>query len=387
MSLSRVLLVAKNPIDGQPQDVLTDGTGKIQVAGASGGGGGDGAILDGVDPLIKATVTAAKALKVDGSAVTQPVSGTFWQATQPISAVSLPLPTGAAAEHTGAASYHSVRLTDGTTFYDGRSVTVQNASLAITAASLPLPTGAATDASLTNGNQRGSMKLLDSAGTNVATISAAGALRVDGSAVTQPVSGTFWQATQPVSIAATVTVDTELPAAAALADATANPTVPLLGAAQLVFNGTTWDRQRGDTTSGAWVQIKAAIPAGTNLIGRMNLEPQTANGLLVGRVISAATTNATSVKGSAGQVYGWYLYNANAAVRYLKIYNKASAPTVGTDTPIMTIPIPPGSAANVEYTNGVAFGTGIAIAITTGVADSDTGAVAANEIIVNLLYK
>lgn len=37
---------------------------------------------------------------VDGSAVTQPVSGTFWQATQPVSAASLPLPTGAATETT-----------------------------------------------------------------------------------------------------------------------------------------------------------------------------------------------------------------------------------------------------------------------------------------------
>ena len=33
---------------------------------------------------------------VDGSAVTQPVSGTFYQATQPVSAASLPLPSGAA---------------------------------------------------------------------------------------------------------------------------------------------------------------------------------------------------------------------------------------------------------------------------------------------------
>lgn len=39
-----------------------------------------------------------------------------------------------------------------------------------------------------------------------------------------------------------VPVDTELPAAAALADATANPTTPLAGSAGLVFNGTTWDR-------------------------------------------------------------------------------------------------------------------------------------------------
>lgn len=42
------------------------------------------------------TAANATAVKVDGSAVTQPVSGTFFQATQPVSASSLPLPTGAA---------------------------------------------------------------------------------------------------------------------------------------------------------------------------------------------------------------------------------------------------------------------------------------------------
>ena len=41
-------------------------------------------------------------------------------------------------------------------------------------------------------------------------------------------------------------VDTELPAAAALADGFANPTVPMVGACLHVFNGTTWDRVRGN---------------------------------------------------------------------------------------------------------------------------------------------
>lgn len=115
--------------------------------------------------------------------------------------------------------------------------------------------------------------------------------------------------------------------------------------------------------------------------------PTTIGGLLISRTLSAATTNSTNVKGSVGQVYGWYLFNANAAVRYLKLYNKATAPTVGTDTPVMTIPIPAGAAANVEYANGIAFATGIGLALTTGVTDADTGAVALNEIIINLLYK
>jgi hypothetical protein len=40
-------------------------------------------------------------------------------------------------------------------------------------------------------------------------------------------------------------VDTELPAAAALADSAANPTVPLIGTAGLLYNGSTWERARG----------------------------------------------------------------------------------------------------------------------------------------------
>ncbi len=43
------------------------------------------------------------------------------------------------------------------------------------------------------------------------------------------------------------TVDTELAAAAALADAAANPTIPKVGAAELLYNDTTWDRERNNT--------------------------------------------------------------------------------------------------------------------------------------------
>jgi hypothetical protein len=106
------------------------------------------------------------------------------------------------------------------------------------------------------------------------------------------------------------------------------------------------------------------------------------------RLISAASTNATSVKASAGTVYGMMLFNANAAVRYVKFYDKASSPTVGTDTPSLTIPLPPTNGGVVwPLPLPAGFTTGIALAITTGVADADTGAVAANDIVVNLIYK
>ncbi len=62
-----------------------------------------------------------------------------------------------------------------------------------------------------------------------------------------------------VTVAGTVgvsgAVDTELPAAAALADATANPTAPAVGSANLLFNGTTWDRARGDIANGLDVDV------------------------------------------------------------------------------------------------------------------------------------
>ena len=46
------------------------------------------------------------------------------------------------------------------------------------------------------------------------------------------------------SVSVTGSVDTELPAAAALSDNAVNPTTPLIGACLMGFDGTTWDRVR-----------------------------------------------------------------------------------------------------------------------------------------------
>lgn len=219
----------------------------------------------------------------------------------------------------------------------------------------------------------GGAKSLVTGSTGIPVTDAGGSLTVDGT----------------VSISGTVTVDSELPAAAALADNLGNPTTPLLGGCLCLFDGTQWLRARGDTTNGLDVDVTRlpALATGSNVIGQVGLEPRTSGGLSCDRTISAASTNAKSIKASAGQVYGWYLSNTNSSPRYVKLYNKASAPTVGTDAAFMTIMVPGSGGANVEFSMGIALGTGIALAITTGAADSDTGAVAANEVIVHVLYK
>ena len=101
-------------------------------------------------------------------------------------------------------------------------VTQSTSPWVISAASLPLPSGAATSALQTSGNA--SLTSIDSKLTSplvtIATLQAgsntigkvdqglggASAWKVDGSAVTQPVSGAFFQATQPISVASPVTV-------------------------------------------------------------------------------------------------------------------------------------------------------------------------------------
>lgn len=80
---------------------------------------------------------------------TQAVTGTFFQATQPVSAASLPLPSGAstsANQATGNSSLSSIdtktpALVTGRVPVDGSAVTQP-----VSAASLPLPNGAATAA-------------------------------------------------------------------------------------------------------------------------------------------------------------------------------------------------------------------------------------------------
>jgi hypothetical protein len=96
---------------------------------------------------------------------------------------------------------------------------------------------------------------------------------------------------------------------------------------------------------------------------------------------SAASTNATSIKGSAGTVWSIVATNNNASARHLKIYNKATAPVVGTDVPVLTLHLPTSNNAIVPIgANGMRFSTGIALATTVSSGDGATDAVAANEI-------
>lgn len=95
---------------------------------------------------------------------------------------------------------------------------------------------------------------------------------------------------------------------------------------------------------------------------------------------SAATTNGVNVKASAGNIYSIIATNTNAAVRYLRLYNVAGAPTVGTTATFACFALPGNGGIVIPLANSLKFTTGIAISLTTGAADTNTGAVAADEL-------
>ena len=113
------------------------------------------------------------------------------------------------------------------------------------------------------------------------------------------------------------------------------------------------------------------------------------NGTTPYKLISLASTNANNIKSSGGNLYSIIAIGLTSSVRYLKLYNKATAPSVGTDVPIMTIPVPAntqGAGISIPFSMGVNFSLGIGIAITSGSADNDSGSVGAGDVIVNLTY-
>jgi hypothetical protein len=119
----------------------------------------------------------------------------------------------------------------------------------------------------------------------------------------------------------------------------------------------------------------------------VGLVPQTSGGLTLSHTVLAASTNATSLKGSAGQVYSFCL-NSNASYPvYLKLYNKATAPTVGTDTPVSVLEAQAGVPICKQTEEGFAFATGIAWAATKGITDADTTAVLISDGTVEIAYK
>lgn len=153
------------------------------------------------------------------------VTGTFFQATQPVSVASLPLPSNASQETGGHLASIDAKITN---------------PLPVNVASLPLPANAAQE---TGGNL---------AGINGKLTTTANGLKVDGSAITQPVSATVLPLPTGAATSANQTNGTQLTG---------------LVAGSAIIGKVGIDQTTPGTTNG--VQVNAALPTGTNSIGQV----------------------------------------------------------------------------------------------------------------------
>lgn len=97
---------------------------------------------------------------------------------------------------------------------------------------------------------------------------------------------------------------------------------------------------------------------------------------------TAASTNAATVKSSSGNLYEVSVFNSTAATIYVRFYNKSSSPTVGTDIPIVVIPVTTNALVVSEFGNlGKRFSNGIAISVTAAAPNTDATVVAAGALI------
>lgn len=134
------------------------------------------------------------------------------------------------------------------------------------------------------------------------------------------------------------------------------------------------------------VSAGSAIPAYvTNQITTVTPVLNTSfGGSAIGTWVSAATTNANLVKAGPGAISAVVACNTSAAWKYLKVFNKATAPVPGTDTPIFNIGIPPGSSIALQLPAALRCSAGIGIAITGGSALLDATAVAVGDVSVSM---
>ena len=122
-----------------------------------------------------------------------------------------------------------------------------------------------------------------------------------------------------------------------------------------------------------------------------NLAAAATGGSTLSGTQCTASTNATSVKASAGVLHGGQAINTTGTIYYLRFYNLATAPTPSSATGfVLTVPVPANTTGAGVLLNfgpfGGAFSTGIAFCVTGGPTSTDNSN-AASGVFVNLAYQ
>lgn len=103
-------------------------------------------------------------------------------------------------------------------------------------------------------------------------------------------------------------------------------------------------------------------------------------------VSDGADDDAEVVKASAGIVTLIHASNVDSTDAYIKLYNKATAPSVGSDTPVAAFIVPPGGVL-IQPNFPLEFSTGISFVIVEGAANTNSDGVDSAQVTVTTQYK
>ena len=237
------------------------------------------------------------------------------------------------------------------------------------------------------------------ASTSVVIASDQSTLNVDSTTLAQKsqLPATLGQKTSALSTSVVIASD-QFPTAAAIADATATPTVSKLSVFGLAYNGATWDFLRSGITTavssftgvlntlplvkyvaspatltdGQAVSMQAdskgnvrmaeqnSTTAELNTLGVVATAPRPLSGAdLTPSIVSAQAATGVVIKAAPGVGYKLIYTNGNAAARYIQLHNATSAPA-DTTVPLLAVAVAAGASYTIDLGPfGAYFSTGI----------------------------
>lgn len=315
-------------------------------------------------------------------AVSGPLTDTQLRASAvPVSAASLPLPTGASTETTLAALNTKTPAVGQTTMAGSRPVVIASDQSTININSPGVSasgTIAALNASVELVLNGAAGFSIDVRGTFVATLTFQGTL-----------DGTNWFNINTMAAGSGFNI-TPVQTTTAVGAWTGHcPGYLRVRATATAFtSGTATVTIRATTTPALNYMILGAgsvISAGTALIGDVGVQARaTTNGTTITNILSAASNNLTQLKGTSGKIAGGFLTNTTASLQYLKLFALPSASvTMGTTAATTQIALQPNQTVNLTQADLGIFlgGTGITIAITTGSSLTDNTATTAGSVV------